>query len=326
MVTSYSGERARRSRPKPLAYALLALVVLLVFLLIRAATGRSDYPELARSLATEDSKLGSDVGRLTERIDSLDRLELIRTLKTWSKTASANLDTASKLEPPEDFRVPNGYLIAALGLRSESLKNYEPAIQNALSDRDIQVASSQLETIMIDLASADRSFDLFRSSWPVQGAKPTESRWVGSPGEVSRSVSAFVRRLRNLPALETTFNLKVVSVTVSPKATGSEGDVAILPASQTLTVTAVVSNEGNQSVPATLIAAILKSEADPRPQTVESRVGTLGPGKKQSITITGLKPTSGGAINLLTVTAGPVGGERNTLDNSLELKFKMPKQ
>lgn len=312
-------------RPNPLAWAVLLGIVLLVVLLLRAAFGGgSDYPPQAKALAADSAKLGREVSSLRSRIGELDRIALIRQLRNWRTAAKDQLDRARTLEPPEDHRIAYGYLVASLGLRAAALGDFEPGINNALSDRDPEVAISNLASVFQDLVSADRTYALFRDAWP-DDTKPEETRWVADPDEEAGlgGVSGFVSEIRKQPGLETTYNLKITSVTVTPKPTGEEREVDQLPYASSISVAVVVENDGNQDIPASAVVAILKSERDPRPSTVEGSVGRMRPGDKQSVTLRGLSPTAGGPLNLLTVTVGPIANERNTLDNSIEYKFSM---
>lgn len=317
----------RRRKANPLAWLAIGVVVVLVILLIRAVGGGDDWSPGALRVAQDTSKLGRDVAGLRTQLKSIDRLTLFRRLRSWERDARAHLERGRALEPPGDRRGVNGYLLTSLGLRAEALTRFNPSVRNALSDRDLQVAASQLVGVMRDLELGDRSYQLFVAAWPrASERKPPDSRWVPDADDATiEGVTAFVRELRNQPALDANYNLTVASVVVDPKPVGKERNEELLPFTRSLAVSIVVSNTGNQPVPAVPVAAIITSETNPVPETVEGTVGSLRPGEKKSVTLRGLKPTAGGPINLLKVTVGPAGGERNTLDNTQEYKFVMRK-
>jgi hypothetical protein len=315
-----------RRRANPLAWVALAVVVLLLILIVKAVGGGQGYAPKAAGLAQDTAKLGRDVVALRTQIKTLDRLELFRRLRAWQRDASGQLVRAEDLSPPKDFRRANGYLITALGLRSGALAKFNPAVRNALSDRDLQVAVSQLVNVMRDFALADRAYELFRSAWPKKESKPGASQWVADPEDTTiDGVTSFVRELRKQDALSAIYNLTVTSVSVDPKPTGKDQGIDQVPFTKSLDVTILVENTGNQIIPGTTVAVILTSETDPVPQTVEGQIGAMRPKDKKSVTLRGLEPTAGGRVNLLRVTVGPAGGERNALDNTVEYKFAMRK-
>ncbi len=313
---------ASRRRPNPMAWAILLVPVVLVVFTARACGSGDPYQERALPVAAASAELGQAFSGLPERLGDLDRLELFRELRAWARTAVEHVDRVAELQPTSDHRLPHGYLVTAVGIRADALRRLEPAVGNALSDRDLQVAVGQLTGVFRDLALGDRAHELFRAAWPGE-PKPAEGRWVSDEAATVEGVRAFVADLRDQPALEETYNLAVAGVTVVPRPAGEEGDLDVLPFTRSLSITVVVENTGNQRIPAAPLTAVLTSEADPRPQSTEARVDALGPGEKASVTLPGPSPTAGGVVNLLRVTVGPVAGERNLLDNTSEYKFVM---
>lgn len=314
-----------RRRANPLAWGAVGIVVLLFVLMIRALAGGDEYSAPTLTLAGDTAKLGQEFSGLRAQLRDLDRLELFRRMSGWERRSREQVERAERLDPPERFRRSNGYLMTSLGLRAEALRRFKPAVQNALSDRDLQVSISQLVNVMTDFVLADRSYALFRSGWPERERRPPVSGWVADPGDATiDGVTTFVQELRKKEALAAVYNLTVRSVSVTPKPTGKEREADLVPFTKSLEVTIVVENTGNQVIPASPVAAVLTSETDPIPRSVEGRLESLRPKDRKSVTLRGLEPTSG-AINLLRVTVGPVGGERNTLDNTVEYKFSMRK-
>jgi hypothetical protein len=301
---------------------IVALIV--VVLLVRAVTRGDDYSPRALTVAQNTVKLGRQVVALRAELKTIDRLTLFRRLRTWERDAKLQLDRARELDPPADRRAINAYLLTSLGLRSDAMRRFGPSVQNALSDRDLQVAASQLLGVTKDLLLSDRSYELFAASWPRSvRPRPGESRWVADPDDATvEGATGFVRELRKQPALAANYNLAIESIGVDPKPAGKEKEIDVVPFTRSLSVSVVVTNNGNQAVPAVPVAVVLTSETDPEPSTVEGNLGPLRPGEKKSVVLKGLEP-AGGAVNLLRVTVGPAGGERNTLDNVVEYKFSM---
>jgi len=313
-----------RRRANPIGWLGIALVVLLLALTVRAIGGRNRWQPAALQLAQGTSKTGREVTGLRTGLRSLDRLELFRRLYSWEREAREQDARVRDLSPPRESRKVNGLLVTALGLRADALHRFTPAVQNALSDRDLQVAVSQLVNVMRDLLLADRSYALFRDAWPKGQARPPPSQWIADPEDATiDGVTGFVRELRKQQSLASVYNLTLTGVAVDPKPTGSERGVDLIPFAKTIDVSVVVENTGNQVVPTTSVAAILTSEIDPVPRTVAGEIGLLRPKDRKSVTLRGLAPAAGGAINLLRVTVGPVAEERNTLDNTVEYKFVM---
>jgi hypothetical protein len=314
-----------KRRANPLAWVVLGVVLLLFVLLVKAIGGRDTYRAPALTLAQQTSKLGQEFAALRTQVKTLDRLELFRRMRAWERQARGELSKAEDLSTPHDYRRAGGYLMTALGLRADGLRRFDPAVRNALSDRDIQVSVSQLANVMSDLVLADRAYALFRGAWPAKVERPPVSSWVGDPDQASiDGVTSFVRELRKQDALAAVYNLAISSVSVDPKPTGKDRDADAVPFTKSLSVSVLIENTGNQVISSAPIVVVLTSETDPVPQTVEGQVPIMHPKDRKSIVLKGLEPTSG-AINLLRVTVGPVGNERNTLDNTVEYKFAMRK-
>lgn len=311
----------RRRRPRPLAWVILIALVLLLILLFRACFGGSAYATEVFGVAQETSDLGARVAQLPVEIEGLDRSALFERLSSWRDEARSHLGRAAELVPPEGFRISHGYLVAALGMRADALDRLVPAVRNALSDQDVEVVSAQVAGVMGDLSSADRVYELFLESWPDEEG-PARSPWLPDE-ELATQVraQAFVEELRGQGSLRAVYDLKVSSVSVEPKPAGQQDGIDVLPFVESLVVSVVVENVGNERVSATTVDIFLTSEEDPQPERASGRVGALEPGAKASVTFEGLSPTIGGPVNLLSVTVGPVGGEANSEDNTSEYKF-----
>ena len=94
---------------------------------------------------------------------------------------------------------------------------------------------------------------------------------------------------------------------------GKEGNKLLLPKTNSVRLEVVVANIGNVAQKRVTVTASLQ-QGGGLPDVAQNFVD-LSPGKRQAITVRGLRASSGDAV--LTVTIGPLPGETSVVDNTV---------
>lgn len=322
----------RRSRARLI---LLILVLLVFFYLLGGGFCSNKEPKELQAYITKANELADRFNRLAQGFNSLktpdiSRQELSSRLIRYSRDGRDIKDKAKSLEVPRAMEKAHFYLTLSFELRAGALKRYRPAVFNALKDQDLEVASGQVTLTLKDLSLSDRAYALYASEAKqilkdkkVFGISPVESKFLSEDDYEKTKLVPYLQQLKGVKSLEEVHGLALVDLTVEPKHIGYNiaKKLYSLPSTQKITVKVTVHNQGNQAEVNLPVKATLKSETQPQEKSSQIIIDTIALDQKQTVELTGLRPTPGKVINLLTVTVGPVPNEKFVKNNVREFKF-----
>lgn len=338
----------RRRRPSWGINPRVIIVALIVIFLLLCLIGRGtfsrlgcsragalkDYINETRKVTDQSNKFARDFNDVKNNIKEVSRKELNQRLDNLARSTKKIASDARKIEPPAEMEKANLYLILSLDLRASSFDRLKPAIFNALADKDLEVAAKQVSFALKDLTLSDRAFSLFHSeAQKVLGSHKVS--FVSAPSSVYLSSGAeyeignvldFLKDIQGVSSLSEIHGVAIAELSVKPEAKSEINGVSKLPNTDSISMTVTVENQGNQVEVNIPVKITLKSETQPKAQEARKTIGSLSPKQKKSVTIVNLKPTTGDIINLLTVTAGPVPGEKFLENNTLEYKFTVERK
>lgn len=340
---SYKQKRKFTISPK-LIIVVLVIVFLLLCLIGQGTFSRigcsNDTSELqtyinqVKKIAERTNKVGTDFADIRTNMKSLARKDLQKRLETLAKDSKTIEADAAKTSVPEEMKDANTYLLVSLNIRTAALESYKPAIFSALQDTDLEVSGKQVSLALKDLAFSDRAFAIFKDK-AQKVLKNQKITFVAVPASVfiagetefeQATVLEFLRNVKESGDLTEKHGIAISELVIEPVALSDKDGVFVLPQAATITVTATIENQGNQLEVNIPVTATLKSETQPKPQTKKQSLASLPPGQKKTVKITGLKPTPGDIINMLSIEAGPVPKE-SLLDNNVsEYKFTMERK
>jgi hypothetical protein len=180
---------------------------------------------------------------------------------------------------------------------------------------------SAIQTVGDDLQISDQAYHLFLHSLPDLGVPIPNSYWAAdmSPYQPEQA-QLFLATLQNAMSATPVHQVRIDSVTTSPASVSAEGSVRVLPDSQDMSVTVVLSDTGNQPENNLTVTASIAPGGGS--SSVRDFVN-LSPGQAQTVQGMGpLNPVSG-AITTLTVTVTPTPGS-GTPAVTQTLRFTMP--
>lgn len=329
----------KRRKGSPLTLLLIVVAVLVLIYLVVGLLGGGrardyqNYIDRTNKLVAKSNKISQGFTNLKANVETVSQPDLKAKLTAYAKESQKLTDECRSLEPPQEMKKAHFYLTLAFDLRAEGLRNYKPALFNALKDIDLEVASAQVAAALKDLALSDRAYTLFSSEAEkvlkkeAVKAKSLKSKFLADDTAYEKiSLLPYLQQLKGIKSLEEIHGLVVSSPKTTPAQTtyNAKRRLALLPAASKLTVRVVVENQGNQIEFNVPVVGVLKSTAGVEEQRQEIRIISIEPGEKKTVTLTGFKPQAGAEItNLLTVTAGPVPKEKDIADNTIEYKFIM---
>jgi len=310
------------------------LVLALLYVLGTLGEGRSseytDYVIQVNKLVRESNETAKGFNELKEQVSMVSRAELKARLAQYIKDCADAQNDSALTKVPERLKKTHPYLQLCFEMRTKGMEDYQLAIFNALKDEDLEVAGVQVSKALRYLALSDDAYGLYREKTEEllkeEGidASLLESRFLDDERAFEGArVLSYLQQLKGIETLEVIHGVAVVELETNPKRTeyNKETRTATLPEADDFVVTVTIENQGNQIENNIPVEVTLKSETDPEGQIKSARVSSLAAGKKEIVTIQGLEPTGGGVVNLLTVTVGPLPGEKITTNNTREYKF-----
>lgn len=325
----------KKRRPYISIFILFFLILTLSFYFIFAfLRGRNrlyaDYYGKTLKMIKKSNEEGKEFTSLWKEASWLKREKIEEKLSQLIKESKSLLKEAQDITPPKEMEKAHLYFIFTLELRARGLENYKPALFNALKDVDLEVASGQVANALKDLALSDRAYLAFRE----EAEKVLKERGVDKKypsfhfleenSYEKEKLFPYLQMLREAQSLKATHGLSLVSISTNPKKKRylPSRRLYILPATDIMSVTVEVENQGNVDEEDVKVKASLKSEIEPQEKVYEVTIPLIKKGEKRAVTFENLLPTNEPeVINLLTIEVSPVSGERYTENNRREFKF-----
>jgi hypothetical protein len=139
------------------------------------------------------------------------------------------------------------------------------------------------------------------------------SQWVPDTDQWEPpELTAFVNILKAHSSVAPIVDVATILVRTDPLPVGKEADRLLLPKTALVRLQVVVANIGNVSEKHVPVTASLQQGTN-LPDVAQNFVD-LTPGKRQALSVRGLRAAPGDAV--LTVTIGPLPGETSTVDNT----------
>jgi hypothetical protein len=329
---------AKRKR-SPAPAIIIAIVVLLlgcwIFNMTCGGRKKTDTSELneyvnrVRPIAEASTSVGQNwsaiQGSLAQQIANPDNLN--EQLKLIEQQCSDLLDQARAVSVPESIKTANAALLICLEQRYRAVKNYRPDLINALTAVDVAVYAKSISEDLQQLMYSDGSYKFYKQSVTeilnesnVSDVNLPDSIWLPNWENAAQSkVESFLVGLRGTEL----HGLAIGTVTLKPEGSIYESGgetIHALPASDDISVTVSVQNQGNRPEKDVVVSISLYSEANLTPAKQEQTITSIEPGETLQVVFSGLKPTTGGVRNILEIKVGPVAKEA-FIDNNQKLIY-----
>lgn len=227
------------------------------------------------------------------------------------------LDQAEVLEVPNRMETTHAALLICLEQRYRAMKTYRSDLVNALTAVDLEVYARSLSEDLQEVMYSDGTYRFYKRAVTetldennIQEVAPLpDSIWLAEWEQ-----AAYERVLDFLVTLRET---EVHGVAIGTVVLNPEGDVVEengenvhrLPATEEISVTVDVENQGNRAEKDLVVTVSLYTTADPAPSRQEQTIPSIAPGETLQIVFQGLRPTYGGVRNILELIVAPVPQE-----------------
>ena len=239
------------------------------------------------------------------------------------------LDQAKVLEVPKGLETTHAALLICLEQRYRAMKTYRSDLINSLSAVDLDVYAKSISEDLQELMYSDGTYRFYKRSVTealdessVSEVAPlADSIWLADWEQAAyERVKTFLVALRGTEV----HGVAIGTVTLNPEGSidveGGE-DIHRLPATEELSLTINVENQGNRAEKDVIVTVSLYTETDPAPVRQEQTIASIGPGETLQVQVGSLKPTSGGVRNILEIKVNPVPQESFVENNQKLIYF-----
>ncbi len=308
---------------------------LLIFLLVvfgirgclNARENRSikNYVTDSSELVKQSVSIGDDFFALLKKPGDATPLDLKNQFNSYKVDAQKTLERAEKLDPPDDLKQANKWLIASLELREQGLREVARLIRSALSSKNGSKASDRIAGEMQVFLASDviylRRFvpdvEKVLQGRGIDDVKVSEARFLTDinwllADTVSDRLALVEGKKAATPGLH---GVGLVKVTAQPS--GSElveGQSTNIKISAKLSFIVEVQNQGDSEETDVLVRLQIAGAND---IDVEKTIRRIAQGETKTVTIPlSAKPKAGATT--LKVRVEPVAGEKLTDNNKAD--------
>ena len=338
-----AGRSARRGSQGSRWLVIAVVITLLVLLINASLQSRSQGPgqQLAAGawidrilpIITSSNEQGNQIAAIWSDGAQVPGATLSAELAQTATGAATAYKTAVNLRPPANVAGSSGLLEAALYMRNKAVALLKTTLQPILTGQVTTASASTsgvgpavlsaLQSVGDDLKIGDLAYSSFIDSLPKLGVNVPSSAWAANLNPYQpNSAQIFLTTLGNAQSVAPVHEIKIYSIATSPPAVSRSGSIQLLPDQQSMTVTVVIADVGNQPENnMTVTASISPAVIAPSVRVFES----LSPGQSYSIVGMGpLGPPQGVPVTL-TVTVTPAAGSP-AQPVTQTLVFEMPSQ
>ena len=285
-----------------------------------------DYLSAVHEQASELSIGGESVRLVISRLSRIERTELV----TATDAVNASLQTAMELV---EAGPPSPSLIAANALFRQAIQSWALGISSltagilaAADDTNSTVVVDNVANALAELRAGDRLYsdlvDLFAlDEVPEPVAPMPPVVMMPADGELLSLAQAYVVASRSVnSAIALRPGLTVSQIVTTPLWTVNPSDQAVVPATETLSFSVVVSNLGNVASEPEPMQLTLSGPSEP--QVLTETVPILAPGEQTTVLFPGLTVLPG-AIYEVVAELRVVNLDQDFEDNTLTVVFSV---
>ncbi len=284
-----------------------------------------EYLSQMRAQAAELSKDGDTLRGVVSRLHRIDRLELVTAVDGIREDLQTGLEFVEQVPPTED-------LLAVRALFREALKSWEKGMVEfasaVLTSADDPENLTVID-VMADALAELRAGDGIYSDLQIQyeafegGSEPVSLLpsvvMMPAQGAIVSLSAAYIDLARNPNnGLALRPGLSLSQVIADPEWQVDPDDQAVVPATDNITFSAVVTNIGNQaSRPETVVLTLV---GGPEQINRESEIGPLNPGSQVTLAFDEI-PVEPGTTYQVAVNIVATGDDIDLEDNEIRVQF-----
>ncbi len=330
----------RRRNPAPVIIAAIVVLILGCWIFNMTCGGGAkevdtsaltEYVNRMRPIIDTSTSLGQSWSSIQSALPQLiaNPESLNDQLKGIEQSCLDLLEQAKGLEVPKGLEAAHAALLICLEQRYRAMKTYRSDLINSLTAVDLDVYAKAISEDLQELMYSDGTYRFYKRAVTefldrsgVQEAAPLpDSIWLADWERAAyEKVKAFLVTLRGTEVRGLAVGTVVISPEGSMDKVGGE-TIHRLPATEEITLTIKVENQGNRAERDVVLTVSLYDELDPSPTRQEQTIPTIGPGETLQVEVKGLRPTAGEVRNILEIEVGPVPKEAFVENNQKLIYF-----
>jgi hypothetical protein len=346
-ATTQSPSR-RRSNPRRTRTQRIVVVAVVIFLIVfvlalwvrscqhsRKVASYRDYFAGVTTAITDSTALGKQLDQLVKNPTRYSRKELVAKLQELSAKQDEIAARADRLQAPGSLATEQAAFAEGMHVRADGFKQLETAMLGILSNK--KVSAAQLAALAGYFGGPDayymsRVYLPARNVMSQQGvsdvAVPTATWYLHTRAFDLAALQQMLSSVSSSTKLSGIHGVALVSVTAQPGDVAlTQGHTASVAASADLAFDVVVMNQGDVTENDVPVSIQIKPPGG-SPITQTSSIATLPSGKSQKVTVQGfaIPAEALSKVSTVTVTAGPVKGERVKTNNTSRYKILLQLQ
>jgi CARDB len=298
--------RSRRKAWRRLFWPALITVVAIVAVAVSAA-GRDTRLDLAyldavRDQSAELSLDGDALRVVISRLSRIERDELVTAIDTIRTDLQVGQDLVDQGPPSDTLIGINSLYRQAILAWTVGISGFESGILTAADDPSNTVVVDNLANALAEIRDGDRLYeDLVRELGMDEIPDPVGSMpsvvLMPADGELASLADAYVVAARSVNAMIALRpGLGLSQITSDPLWNVNPDDQTVLPATDLVTFSVVVSNKGNVASDPTPLRLTLSGNGDPVVAT--QQVPVLEPGEQTAIDFVDMAVVAGGPFEV----------------------------
>jgi hypothetical protein len=301
-----ASRRPRRRRATFVILVLLGLAVAVIFLAVRYRTERRDsvdYLAAAKEVSDRHANLAGSLAELFTNLGEMERPDILERLTDLSDESATTRVLLASETVTAAVGEANGFFLVALTSWDRALDALDDAVVEVIDgDPDGRAGDAMLAEAFDDLRVGDRAYDLFRDE--VRRLDQDLVTWTYADfGYTADDRDVLYDSVVVAGHLRTTLrfveNLDVsIRATTDPEPLGADGGVRIVPDSESFSVQAVVTNEGNVAAELITVTLELAAAGSSSPEQRSEIVAILEPGEATTVQFADLPLEPGVAYEL----------------------------
>lgn len=310
----------------------ILIVVAAILAVIASSAGEETRAELEylsrmRAQAVELSKDGDTLRVVVSRLHRVDRLELVTAIDGIREDLQTGLEFVEQVPPTEDLLPVRALFRVALNSWDKGIVEFASSVLTSADDPE----NVNVIDVMADALAELRAGDGLYTELQIQyeafegGAEPVSALppvvMMPAQGAIVSLSAAYIDSARNPNnGLALRPGLSLSQVIADPEWQVDPNDQAVVPATDSINFSVVVTNIGNVvSIPETVILTLV---GGPEQLSREAEIGPLNPGSQVTVAFDGV-PVEPGTIYQVAVNIVATGDDIDLEDNEIRVQFEV---
>jgi len=263
-----------------------------------------DYLSAVQDQATDLSVGGDSLRLVTSRLSRIERAELVTATEGIAEDLESGMELVEAGPPSDSLVAANALYRQALEAWTVGLNGFTAAILDAADDPSSTVVVDNVANALAELRAGDHLYadlvlELSSEEVPPPVTPMPEVLMVPAEGELVSLSQAYVEAARSVNSgIALRPGLTVSQIVASPRWTVNPTDQPVLPATDAVSFSVVVSNLGNvENGAAEQVELTLSGPSDP--VVASESVPVLGPGEQTTVVFTDMPVEPGGAYEVV---------------------------